>query len=196
MTKRLRGIRLAMSLMMTACGYQWQPDFPEGLRPTVSIPFVQGDEDGTFTAEVIQAMSTSGIADVRSQGEYTLRISIVGEGTEQIGYRTDPQKVDGKVRKNLLACEARRSMTIDATLYLKEKMIRGPYRLSACAEYDYVDGDSIQDLTFVNSTGAVVTVLPFSLGQLESAESASWAATQPLYRKLAQKVVDTISSEW
>lgn len=186
----------SLEIFLTACSYQWQPDFPEGLRPTVSIPFIQGDEDGTFTTEVIQAVSRSGLADVRSQGEYTLKISIVGEGTEQIGYRIDPQKVKGKVRKNLLACEGRRSMIIDVGVYSGEKQVQGPYRLSAFAEYDYVDGDSIQDLTFVDPAGVVQTVLPFSLGQLESAEMAAWAATQPLYRRLAQKVVDTISSEW
>lgn len=150
-----------------------------------------------LTAEIIEAISASGLADVRSYGGmYTLEIKIEGEETDKIGFRIDPQKVDGKVRKNLLAIEGRRTMTIEATLCSKGEVIHGPYFITANADYDYVDGDSIQDLTFVNSAGQTVTVLPFSLGQLEPSESAALAATRPLYRKLAQKVVDAISSEW
>lgn len=167
------------------------------MRPTLSIPFVQGDEDGALTAEITEAISASGLADVRSyEGEYTLEVSIVGEETSNIGFRVDPQKVYGKVRKNLLAIEGRRSMTIEALLCSGGEAIRGPYRLTADADYDYVDGDSAQDLTFVDAAGARLTVLPFSLGQLESSESAALASTRPLYRRLAQKVVDAISSEW
>ncbi len=150
-----------------------------------------------LTAEIIRAVSSSGLADVRSQGgDYTLQISIVGEETEKVGFRIDPQKVDGKVRKNLLATEGRRILTLEASLCLNGEIIHGPYRISADADYDYVDGDSIQDLTFLNPEGQMVTVLPFSLGQLEPAESAMQASSKPLYRRLAQKVVDAISSEW
>lgn len=149
-----------------------------------------------LTAEIIEAISASGLANITSYGgEYTLQVVIVGEETDKIGFRVDPQKVDGKVRKNLLASEGRRTMILEATLCLGGKEIHGPYRISADADYDYVDGDSIQDLTFVNPAGATVTVLPFSLGQLEPAESAAMASTKPLYRKLAQKIVDAIFSE-
>ncbi|MBX7067231.1 MAG: hypothetical protein K1X28_08375 [Parachlamydiales bacterium] len=150
-----------------------------------------------LTAEIIEAISVSGLADVRSYGgEYTLQVVVIGEETDKIGFRIDPQKVHGKVRKNLLAIEGRRTMTIEATLCSRGEVVHGPYRITADADYDYVDGDSVQDLTFVNSAGKVITVLPFSLGQLESSESAALASTTPLYRKLAQKVVDAISSEW
>jgi hypothetical protein len=163
----------------------------------LSIPFVEGDEDGTLTTEIIAAVSASGLADVRSYGgEYSLQVCLVGEETDKIGFRVDPQKVDGKVRKNLLTVEGRRTMTIEASICSKGEIVHGPYRISADADYDYLDGDSIQDLTFINSNGELVTVLPFSLGQLEPQESAALASTRSLYRKLAQKVVDAISSEW
>lgn len=179
------------------CAYRWQPEFPEGARPTVTVPFIVGDEDGILTAEVIRSLSSSGLADVRSfGGEYQLKISILGEETEKIGFRVDPQKVDGRVRGNLLASEGRRTLTVQAALYSLDEVAFGPYTICADAEYDYVDGDSIQDLTFIDPEGMVITVLPFSLGQLESDESAHHAANRPLYRKLAQKIVDAISSNW
>ena len=184
-------------LLLNSCGYRWQPNYPNDVRPTVSVPFVIGDDDGMLTAEIIAAISASGVADVKSYGgDYSLIVAIVNEASEKIGFRIDPQKVDKKVRKNLLACEERRTMILEAKLCLSGEIAYGPYRISADADYDYVDGDSVQDLTFTEPTGTTMTVLPFSLGQLEPAESAALASTKPLYRRLAQKVVDAISSDW
>lgn len=182
---------------MIGCGYRWQPNHPYGERPSISVPFIQGDEDGRLTTSIIHALSASGLADVKaSQGDYQLQVQILGSNSEHIGYRVDPQKVDHKVRKNLLASEGRRSMTLEVSLCKGEKIVYGPYQMTGDAEYDYVDGDSIQDLTFTNPSGALVTVLPFSLGQLEPEESAQEAAAKPLYAHLAQKIVDAISSAW
>lgn len=186
---------LASLSVLGACGYRWQPESFQ--RPTVTVPFVSGDEEGTLTMEIIRALSSSGVAEVVSfGGTYKLQVSILNSTAENIGFRQDPQKVDGKVRINLLACEGRKTMVVEAALCQGEQVAYGPYQITADAEYDYVDGDSIQDLTFVNPMGTVVTVLPFSLGQLESVESAQEAVTRPLYRRLAQKIVDAIASEW
>lgn len=188
---------LALLSLLTACGYRWQPEYPHAIRPSVTIPFIAGDEEGLLTTEIVSALSASGLVDVVSfGGDYQLNISILNSSTENIGYRVDPQKVDGKIRKNLLASEGRRTMTIEATLCKGDQISYGPYLIAADAEYDYVDGDSIQDLTFVNPAGTLVTVLPFSLGQLEPVESAQAAACKPLFNHLAQKIVDAISSEW
>ncbi len=83
-------------------------------------------------------------------------------------------------------------MRIEVVFYEgdSDQIAYGPYAITASSDYDYIDGDSIQDLTFVDTQGVFTTVLPFSLGQLEPVESAQEAATQPLYRRLAQKIVD------
>lgn len=167
------------------------------MRPSVTVPFVKGDEDGRLTAEIIRKLGSSGLVDVvSSEGDYRLQVSILNSSVENIGYRQDPQKIDGKVRTSLLACEGRKTMAIEAALYRGDEISFGPYSISSDAEYDYVDGDSIRDLTFTNPAGTLVTVLPFSLGQLESIESAQEAVTRPLYSRLAQKIVDALSSEW
>lgn len=196
----LRLFKALISLsLLTSCGYRWQPDYPEGGRPTVTVPYVIGDEEGLLTAEVIGALSSSGLADVlHSGGDYRLQISILASSNENVGYRRDPQKVDHKKMRNLLASEGRKGMTIEATLFKgsTDEIASGPYKIEASAVYDYVDGDSAQDLTFIDPAGTLVTVLPFSLGQLESNESAQEAAAKPLHRHLAQKIVDAISSAW
>jgi len=163
------------------------------------VPFISGDEQGILTSEIISALSSSGMVRIVSHmPEYRLHVAILKQNNETIGFRRDPQKVHGGVKKNLLACEGRRVLEAEVVLRKVETdaVAWGPYRLSSDADYDYVDGDSIQDLTFVAPDGTPMIVLPFSLGQLESVESAQEAATQLLYRRLAKKIVDAFSAEW
>lgn len=186
-------------MILTGCGYRWQPDFPTESRPVVTIPFIPGDEDGMLTAEMVRAITASGLAQVRgSNPDYRLVVQIKNVQNQTIGYRRDPQKVHGKVRKNVLASEGRKTVFVEAALYRihSDEIVYGPYEISGDADYDYIDGDSIQDLTFVDASGLTQTVLPFSLGQLEPIESAQEAASRPLYNSLAQKIVDAIFSEW
>jgi hypothetical protein len=158
---------------------------------------VKGDDDGSLTSAIIRAFSSTGLVDVVScGGDYELEVKILALADENIGFRTDPQKVDGKVRRNLLACEARTAMTVEAGLYDHGKIVYGPYVITTDAEYDFVDGDSVRDLTFTDQRGKFLTVLPFSLGQLESVESAQVAAKNPLYLRISQKIVDAIRAEW
>ena len=195
----VRAVLVLIFLLFSGCGYRWQPDYPQVCRPSITIPFISGDEDGAFTNEMARAIAVSGIADVRfKDGDYRLEIKILKSEKETIGFRKDKQKVDGQVKRNMVACEARKILSIEATLFHgnSEEIAYGPYFLAGDVDLDHVDGDSYQDLTFVDPHGIARAVLPFSLGQLESYESAQEAAVRPLYSFLAQKVVDVISSEW
>lgn len=196
---RCNKIHLLALLVTGSCGYRWTPDFPDNARPSIVVSYAKGDDDGTFTSEIVRTITSSGIASVVPYGgDFRLQISITGTQNQTIGYRKDKQKVKGKISKNIVACEARRTMQAEATIYERdsEKIAFGPYYITADTDYDYVDGDDFYDLTFVNSQGVLTTVLPFSLGQLESFESAHEAASKPLYKKLAQKIADTIFSAW
>ncbi len=184
---------------LTGCGYRWHYDYPEGVRPTVSVPLIKDDEDAYLTSEIISCLDSSGVLQVVPRNaDYRLVVDIVSQVHDQIGYRRDPQYIRGAVSTNLVASEGRSSVQVNVTLFHKhtDEIAFGPYLLTADSEYDYVDGDSFQDLTFVSSSGQLTEVLPFSLGQLESIESAREAASRPLYHRLAQKVVDVISAEW
>lgn len=197
--KKKRSSCILLLLFFSGCGYHWYPDFPDYRRPTIVVPYIIGDDDGTFTAEVIRTLTASGIAKVQMDpADYLLKICITSDQNQTVGYRYDKQKVSGKIRKNIVSCEGRRAITATVTLYegCSDTITAGPYIITADSDYDYVDGDSIQDLAFINSHGKPTTVLPFSLGQLESIESAQEATSCPLYHRLAQKIADTIFSAW
>lgn len=192
-------LRFALFVFLSGCGYRWQIDFPTGQRPTISIPFDANDKDGTLISEIARAVIGSGVAEVRHQGgDYRLQIRILDIQNQNIGYRRDKQKVTGKIKKNIVACEGRKNIVVEATLYegSSDRVAYGPYTVSANADYDYVDGDSIQELVFTNAAGAPTVVLPFSLGQLEAIGAAQEAVNRPLNERLAKKIVDVIFSDW
>jgi hypothetical protein len=185
---------LCSLFFLTSCGYRWHYDYLE--RPTVAVPFIQEDEDSALTNEIISCLESSGLVQVTPNGTYQLNVKPLYIRHEQIGYRRDPQKISGQVKKNLLASEGRTILGVEVTLIKGCDVAFGPYVLKADSEYDFIDQDSLKDLTFIDKGGELTEVIPFSLGQLESIESAQEASTRPLYRRLAKKIVDVLSSEW
>ena len=197
--KNSKSFGFLLLLVLASCGYRWEPEYPNQSRPSVSIPFAIGDEDGTFTAEIARALTQSGLADLQNrEGDYRLQVAILNTVQETVGYRRDRQIIKGESKKNLLASEGRKNITVEAILFKADtnEIAYGPYVITADADYDYVDGDSLNDLAFFGPGGEQIVVLPFSLGQLESFEAAQEAASRPLYVRAAQKIVDVIFSEW
>lgn len=185
-----RAVALLLALLMSACGYRWDGGSE---RPTISVPYVIGDSDGSLTAEIVRALTISGVGEVKQWGaQYRLQLAVTGAEGDTIGYRRDRQQINGESRKNLVASERRKTMFLQATLYAgeTERVVRGPFQIEASVDFDYVDGDSIQDLVFIAPNGVSRVVLPFSLGQLESSEAAEEAAMRPLNVKIAQKIID------
>lgn len=188
---------LTLSLVaLSSCGYQWS--FHEK-SPTVCLAPIPGDEEGILMREISLALASQGPCHlVRQGGNYDLKVILENGETETIGFRFDKQDISGAVNTNLVATEGRRKLQARVCLYEKgsENVAFGPYTLSAYADYDYLDGDSLEDLAFLNAQGNQVTVLPFSLGQLEPQEAAHATAAHPLYRELAQKIADAVYAEW
>jgi hypothetical protein len=192
--------RFFLFLVLAGCGYRWQPETSHEIgRPTISVPYVLGDADGSLTAEIVRALAVSGFGEVRQWGaRYRLEVAIIGAEGQTIGYRRDRQQISGESEKNLVACERRKTIAVRATLYESEsdEALLGPFRIEGTSDFDYVDGDSIQDLVFIGPKGISQVVLPFSLGQLESSEAAEEAAHRPLWVQLAKKIVDSIFAAW
>jgi hypothetical protein len=183
----------AVLLLCASCGYRLAgpPDSEE--VTTLTVPYVQGDSEGQFTDALSKALSSSGAYQVvQNGGSLTLKAAIISSGQDRIGFRYDRKETTGKLEKNLLPSESRRTVVAEVTLIdtCTEEIVLGPSKVTACAEYDYVNPDSVLDLIFFDPDGTKESTIAFSLGQLDSIEGAHDDASIVIYRVLAQKIVD------
>ena len=189
----LRSLKLlTLLLLLPSCGYK---TISSGDRPTLSIPYVRGDQEGFLTSAIISEMNRTGLYDyVSSGGELELKIALVGNHEEVIGYRYDRSEKKGHLQQNLLATENRRHVAAEVTLYRasEDEPILGPIVVTADAEFDYIDVSTIRELAFITSGGKREKVIDFSEGQLDSIEGAQDNVLSPLYDDLAKKIAATL----
>lgn len=181
-----------------AFGCSYKMDTSDGLvQKRVNVPFVIGDSDGRLTAALTYQLSSQGLLEYsHSKADFILRAEVISLTNDKIGYKKD-RDPDGKLRKNLMPIEGREKIEVRVTLLsnLNKEVVWGPKLFSTDIDYDYVDEDSVKDLSFINDSGQRETVLSFSLGQLESVFCAQEAALRPLYIKIAKNIVSVLSSE-
>lgn len=177
-------------LTLTGCGYHWVNDIP---RKSISIPYIEGDLEGGLTSEVISAINSSSHFQFKTHSDLILKGRIIKNLDQDIGFKEEQDGTEEE--RSLIAVEGRKTFTVEIVLCQNEKAIWGPKNIEAFVDYDYVDPHSLSDLSFILD-GERVSILPFSLGQLSSQDSAQDGALRPLYKKLAQKIVDVISLEW
>ena len=163
---------------------------------SLSVPYICGDDTGEFTQALIQAVSSSNkFIYKNSYANAILEVKIADLSDEHIGFQRDRLKDDGSFKKNLRPIEGRRFLKAEVSLISSKtsKALWGPHIIEMDTDYDYVDGDSLQDLSFIDTAGTRITVLSFSLGQLEEQQNAKSAALVPLFQILSQKIVDMLS---
>jgi hypothetical protein len=180
-------------LLFFGCGYHFEgSERSEGVV-SISIPYIKGDGEGQLNAALAKALGASGLFDyVQNGGDWILQAAIIADGDDRIGFRYDRNPTTGKRRDNIVGTENRRSLSVQVILVdaRTQETVLGPQIISATADYDYVDSNSIRDLTFVTTQGVPEKVLDFSLGQLDSVEGAHDDTSAVAYRLLAQKIVD------
>jgi len=184
-------------LLLSGCGGYHFEGGGSGELTTVNIPYIKGDGEGVLNAEIAKALSTSGMYEyVQSGGCLTLEAAIIADGDERIGYRYDRNPTTGKRRDNIVGTENRRDVAVEIKLIetCSDQVIFGPEVIRGTVDYDYVDGNSIRDLVFIED-GTPQTVLNFSLGQLDSAIGAHDDASFPIYQVVAQKIVYRLLSQ-
>jgi hypothetical protein len=188
---------LLLFSLLSSCGYRGGTG-SEGA--TLSVPYIDGDTHGFFTSALIKQINEStSFSYSNREGDFLLKVTVLEHANSQIGYRRDLIVENGEEQNNIRPSEGRKTLKVQVSVHdsSTQDAVWGPHIFSADADYDYVDQDSFQDLSFTDpNTGALVTVLQFSLGQLEAYENAQDAAMTPLYRQLSQKIIDAISAAW
>ena len=189
---------LTCFIMCSGCGYKCSLTQNGKEHVSIDVPYAEGDTKGLFTRELIYILSTQSPYIYASSGaDYCLDVVFLEKKDEKIGYRRDRDKNTGAILKNVVPTEGRKIVKAEASLKNKEgDIVWGPCEFTSSSDYDYVDQDSLGDLSFINQQNQRQTVLSFSLGQLESIGEAQEASESPLYRRLAQKIVDSITITW
>jgi hypothetical protein len=186
----------SLFLFCLSCSYKCHlPD--EISNKSINIPFVRGDTDGILTEALVFQLTASGlVAYKQSNADYKLHVNVLNVENDKIGYRKDRQP-DGCYRKNLMPVEGRERVSVECylTSSLTGETVWGPRIISADVDYDYVDQDSLKDLSFIDKEGQRQTILSYSLGQLESIPCAQEAALRPLSMKLAKNIVNALIAE-
>lgn len=184
--------KFCLLLLLTSCGYHLeQGSHVSENAATLSVPFVKGDINGRLTEAIIKQIAYAGDCRyVSRDGDYLLEIDVLSDSNDQIGYMYDHDPTSGKLIKRLEPNEGRREMTVDIRLInaTTNEVILSSTQVSAYSDFDFVDSDSIQDVSFTNLSGARDSVLSFSLGQLDSKEGALDAASHPLYQEIGKKI--------
>lgn len=183
--------------MLAGCGYRvGEPENLECLNvSSLSIPYVDGDIDGQLTDELIKAFASSGIFTYRPHdGALELRVKIINQDNKTLGWRFNRNKT-GKRNKDLISVEGRRHVSAEVTLIdaLNDEVLLGPIVVQADLDFDCVEPDSLEDLSFIDKAGKRRTSINFSLGQLDSTEGAYDDSWTPLSRHLARRILDIVA---
>ncbi|MCB1111404.1 MAG: LptE family protein [Chlamydiales bacterium] len=177
---------LLLSLLLTGCGYRFGSGALVDSYRTISVPYVQGDEDGELTAALVRQLSATGqLTYCRYGGDLTLNVCILRRYDNDVGFRYD-RKDCGQLTNSVIPTETR--LTLVAQVSVVENntccQLIGPIVLKASVDFDH---------DYYSSRNAVNV---FSLGQLTDIEAAVDAVRRPLNEKLAKKIVDYITETW
>jgi hypothetical protein len=182
---------LVFCCLFCGCSYHFQEEGSE--VKTISVPYIKGDSEGELAQMLVRALSASGRFEcVQTGGEWILEVALVGNTDDRIGYRYDRDATTGHRRTNIVGTENRHTILAEVKLidaYTQEILI-GPQIVKGLSDYDYVDSNSIVDLTFSNPGGKPETVLDFSLGQLDSIEGAHDDSALVSYQDLVSQILN------
>lgn len=177
----------AALLVCSSCGYRAN----QAKSDTLMVSYVEGDLTGSLTSDIIQSLNqNSTYKIVSSNASFILKAKVVQNSNSQIGYQYDRTPISGARINRIVPNEGRNTLKVEFEVIdsLSGETTYGPKIVSASADFDYVDPDSIVDISFLNSRGIRESVLSFSLGQLDSIDGASDAANMSASKILAEKL--------
>jgi hypothetical protein len=180
-----------LGVLLFSCGYQ-SPYSLSHSSQSLSIPYIEKDESGQLTSFIVEEMAKSALYPMRlKSGRLKLFVELMDLEEEDIGFRY-AKEPDGTQSNRLVVSEKRLLLTAIVKLVdsQEESTLLGPTKITTSFTYDF-DPDISDDRVTMLPMGDVPTIR-FSLGQLESDQSAQRAAFSALYRTLAKRIADYV----
>lgn len=178
---------ISLLLSLTGCrGYQFGSGVLSSRYQTISVPYAEGDFDGSFTTELIKQISVSGVFQYKHQcADLVLKVRLLEFDDYNIGFQYLIDK-DCDLTRETIPIETRFIVIAEISVIDRSsgEVVLAPIRISASTVFDH-DYYSTRDN--INSV---------SLGQLTDYDEALDAAEKPLYYNLSKKIVDYLSDSW
>ncbi len=167
--------------IFSSCSYHFVDSNKAG-KLSVSVPYIEGDREGSLTAILIEELQKSPrLSFERHLADYELKIKLLDSREENVGFRYDREQ-DGSVAKSLLPSTSRRATLFELALVDRRTgEILYETIKPASVEFDYdVDGER-------------ENLREFSLGQLNMVDTARDSSEINLNRSIAREIVDFIN---
>ena len=163
----------------------------------IEVPYVVDDHEGKLTNALAYALSTTAqYRYVQKRGDWVLKVAVLSDKNDRIGYRYDRNPVSGKLKESIAAAENRKHITAEVKVIKAStgELVLGPQKIKVSAAYDYDDPSVLFDLAFTDpQSGATQPLIDVSLGQLDSVAAAGENAVEPIYKELAQRIIEWYS---
>lgn len=184
-------IMFSSMVLCCSCGsYRWDrsgaTQNPLFAYRTLTIPYVEGDVDGSITSALIKQVCSNGAFKYRQEGgSLTLKVKVINYFDENIGYRYD-RNSHGKRIKSIIPVETRMTLITEVKVIeaASGTVVLGPVNIITSVDFDH---DYYSSQNGINI---------FSLGQLSDIDEAQDAVQLPLNDQLAKKITAYITDNW
>ncbi len=181
-------ILVLILVSLTGCrGYQFGPGVLSSKYRTISVPYAEGDFDGSFTTEMIRQISVSGIFQYQHQcADLILKVRLLEFDDYNIGFRYQEDSKSCHLTRETIPVETRLIVLAEISVIDRAscEVVLAPVRITASTVFDH---DYYSTKNNINSV---------SLGQLTDYDEAMDAAEKPLYYNLSKKIVDFLADSW
>ncbi|MCH9616970.1 MAG: hypothetical protein SP4CHLAM5_05570 [Chlamydiia bacterium] len=160
-----------------------------------SIPVIKKDPEGFLRNYLAREMASSRSLYYKDTGaKYSLKVSIEQDTNSKITFLWDRDPVTNENLKVFYPSEGMREVVVKVELVEEESgdAVIEPFFISASADYDFVNPTVPDTVQFLDALGGEESVLQYSLGQLDSEEGAKDTSYNPVYQRLAKKIVNRL----
>ena len=177
----------SLALICQSCGYQSAVNHNAlSGYSSITVPYVEGDEEGDITAQLVQALAEEGPWKYHAlDAELSLKVKILEIKREDVGYDRFYNE-NGEIERWMVPNERRLSVRAQVVVIEEatQKNILGPMELSESVKLDF------------NPEYSETNLVRFSLAQYDFVENAERTAHRPLNQRLAKIIVNSLINSW
>lgn len=177
---------------MASCASYQQAGAGCGCTP-VAVELIKNDDRGLLRNALAARLSESRKFAYTSSASSRAKlvVEIKKDSCENIGQGPLVDPKTKKMGNKFVPMEANRTLFAKVSVVDREsgKNLFEPFTVSATVDFDFIDPTNISAVRYYNPDGRETTTLQYSMGQLDSKESALGETSASIYDQLSKKIV-------